>query len=229
MNTRIKLGELLKSSGFIDEYQLQSALSYQRNWGGRLGTCLVKLKYIDEEEILTFLGKQFGLERVDLYREDITTEVLRLLPEAKARQYQVIPVKMGERQGVPCLYYATFDPGNISVADDLRFIVGGNVQGMVASEEAIKAAIEVYYESVREEDSAPAKSDTEVRRKEASAKAKTVKAPTVKAPPTATRPGPKEAAAGKARPQTLEEKYQLLLKVLAKKGVLSEREYNNLK
>lgn len=219
MNNRVKLGELLKKSGLIDEYQLQSALSFQRNWGGRLGTCLVKLKYIDEDEILTFLAKQFDLERVDLYRVDIATDLLRLVPEAKARQYQVIPVKMADRQGAPCLHYATFDPGNIAVADDLRFIVGGNVQAMVASEEAIKAAIEVYYESVREETPAPKESGTEVRRRE----------PATRTEAPAARPAPQKRVTGKARPQTLEEKYQLLLKVLTKKGVLSQKEFDMLK
>lgn len=29
-----KLGELLKDAGFIDDFQLESALSHQRNWGG---------------------------------------------------------------------------------------------------------------------------------------------------------------------------------------------------
>ena len=41
------LGASLKAMGetatdIIDDYQLQSALSYQRNWGGRLGSCLIK-------------------------------------------------------------------------------------------------------------------------------------------------------------------------------------------
>jgi type IV pilus assembly protein PilB len=39
----LKLGEILKQAGVIDDYQLNSALSYQRHWGGRFGQSLIKL------------------------------------------------------------------------------------------------------------------------------------------------------------------------------------------
>ena len=41
----MRLGEMLLAAGLIDEFQLNSALSYQRNWGARLGACLVRLSY----------------------------------------------------------------------------------------------------------------------------------------------------------------------------------------
>ena len=33
-----KLGDMLKEAGLIDDFQLQSSLAHQRNWGGKLGS-----------------------------------------------------------------------------------------------------------------------------------------------------------------------------------------------
>jgi len=37
MAERKKVGDLLKEAGLIDDFQLEAALSHQRNWGGKLG------------------------------------------------------------------------------------------------------------------------------------------------------------------------------------------------
>ena len=43
-----KLGELLIEAGLIDEMQLKSALSYQKEWGGRLGAVLIRKGFVQE-------------------------------------------------------------------------------------------------------------------------------------------------------------------------------------
>ncbi len=206
----LKLGEVLKQEKIIDEYQLNSALSYQRNWGGRLGSCLIKLGYLTEEALLEFLAKQLRLERVDLYKEEIPGEVLKCLSGGKARQYHVMPVRMKQVQGAPCLMLATCDPTNLQALDDLQFIAGCRIQPVLAAESAIDAAIEVYYESevatLVDEDVEPS-------------------APKGNKPP-ASAPAPVKE---KAKALSLEEKHQELLKVLLGKGVLTNRDYDRLK
>ena len=48
------------------------------------------------------------------------------------------------RRSWGCL--ATADPSNIFALDDIKFLTGYNIQAVVASEEAIKRAIEKHYE-----------------------------------------------------------------------------------
>ena len=52
-----KLGELLKEAGLIDDFQLQSALSHQRAWGGKLGSILIELEFVREEDLTRVIAE----------------------------------------------------------------------------------------------------------------------------------------------------------------------------
>jgi len=43
---------MLIKAGIIHEFQLNSALSFQRQLGGRLGASLIRLGYLDEDTLL---------------------------------------------------------------------------------------------------------------------------------------------------------------------------------
>ena len=58
MPERKKLGELLLGKGLIDEIQLRSAVAYQKNWGGKLGSTLVEMGFVSPEEIAKALEEQ---------------------------------------------------------------------------------------------------------------------------------------------------------------------------
>ncbi len=42
-----KLGDMLKDAGIVDDFQLQTALSHQRSWGGKLGAILIELDFVE--------------------------------------------------------------------------------------------------------------------------------------------------------------------------------------
>ncbi len=138
-----RLGELLLKEGLITKAQLEKAVGEQKNKGGKIGSNLVKLGFIDEKTLTSFLSKQFGVPPVDLATEEIDPEVLKLVPESIAQKYLLIPVK---RKG-STLYVAMADPSNIFAIDDIKFLTGYNVEPLVASEIAIKEAIDRYYDS----------------------------------------------------------------------------------
>ena len=81
---KLRLGEMLIKANVIHEFQLNSALSFQRQLGGRLGASLIRLGYIDEEKLLQFLAEQFSLTRVNLEAQTISPEILQLIPVDKA-------------------------------------------------------------------------------------------------------------------------------------------------
>src|SRR3989338_3015820 len=136
-----RLGELLVREKLITPEQLKKAIEEQRTTGGRLGYNLAKLGYIKEKDLTTFLSRQYGIPAVDLATTEIDPEVIKLIPEDVANKYQVIPIS---RTG-STLVLAMADPSNIFAIDDIKFLTGYNVESMVASEVAIKAAIEKYY------------------------------------------------------------------------------------
>ncbi|MDP2277241.1 MAG: type II secretion system protein GspE, partial [Nitrospirota bacterium] len=115
-----KLGQILIASRIITETQLNEALTIQKKGGGRLGTNLVKLGHITEENLLTFLSKQYGMSAIDLTEYKIDSAVLKLIPAAMAKKYMIMPLT---RAGAK-LTVAMADPSNVFAVDDIKFMTG---------------------------------------------------------------------------------------------------------
>jgi type IV pilus assembly protein PilB len=136
-----RLGELLVRENLISLQQLQKAQDEQRKTGGRIGSLLVRSGAIAEHDLTSFLSKQYGVPAISLKDFDIDEEVLKLVPRSTAEKHQVVPVN---RAGAS-LIVAMSDPSNIFAIDDIKFLTGYNVEVVVASEQALKEAIEKYY------------------------------------------------------------------------------------
>jgi type IV pilus assembly protein PilB len=52
-----KLGEMLVKAGKITDAQLKTAVQYQASLGGKLGTILVKLRFIGDDPLTEFLAE----------------------------------------------------------------------------------------------------------------------------------------------------------------------------
>lgn len=142
---KLRLGEMLIKANVIHEFQLNSALSFQRQLGGRLGASLIRLGYIDEEKLLQFLAEQFSLTRVNLEAQTISPEILKLIPVDKALEFSMIPFAIKVVKGSERLFVATSDPTNIPALDEIKFVSGHQVQPAIASEDMIIAAIKRCY------------------------------------------------------------------------------------
>lgn len=138
-----RIGELLLREKLISPEQLKKAIDEQKKSGGRLGFNLTKLGYITEKDLTAFLSRQYGIPTIDLATHELDHEIVKLIPEDVAQKYQVVPIS---RTG-STLVVAMADPSNIFAIDDIKFLTGYNVEPLVASDAAIKAAIEKYYES----------------------------------------------------------------------------------
>lgn len=145
MTKNLKLGEILKQAGIIDDFQLNSALSYQRHWGGRFGESLIKLGYLTEDRLQDFLARQFDLPQIELFGRRIPEDVLAYIPLEKAREFHVLPVERREISGTMHLVVAMTDPTNLMVTDSLQFMTGCRIKPALASDDAITSAIEKYY------------------------------------------------------------------------------------
>ena len=145
VDKKMRLGEMLIKAGVIHEFQLNSALSFQRQLGGRLGASLIRLGYLDEEKLLQFIAEQFSLTRVDLEAQTISPDILQLVPVDKALEFSVIPFAIKVVKGSERLFVATTDPTNIAAMDEVKFISGLQVQPAIASEDSIIAAIKRCY------------------------------------------------------------------------------------
>ncbi len=138
-----RLGEMLVRANLITSGQLDDALALQKSTGGRIGSILVKLGYVSEDQIASFLGRQYGVPPVDLSKAAIDPEILKLVPAEVARKYLLIPLGLAGS----ALTVAMADPSDIFAIDEVRFITGHNIQPMVAPDTSIQNALNRYYET----------------------------------------------------------------------------------
>src|SRR5436309_15685530 len=138
-----RLGDLLVADGLLTPAQLQKALGEQKGSTEKLGSVLIKLGFINEEQLIGFLSRQYGVPSITLAQLEIDPGVLRLVPAAIAKKYEVIPVsKMGSSLAV-----AMADPTNVFALDDIAFMTNLQVLPLVAWQTAIRKAIDRYYDS----------------------------------------------------------------------------------
>ncbi len=137
-----RLGELLVRNAMISAEQLQKAVSEQKREGIRLGAALIKLGYVQENDLASFLSKHYGVPSINLKEFDVDPAVITLIPSDVAQKYQLVPIN---RAGAT-LIVAMSDPSNIFAIDDIKFMTGFNVEVVVAAEAAIKEAIDKYYD-----------------------------------------------------------------------------------
>ncbi|HYB22052.1 MAG TPA: type II secretion system protein GspE, partial [Thermodesulfobacteriota bacterium] len=71
-----RLGELLVNNGLITPKQLEEALQEQKISGNKLGSSLVKLGYISEKNLVSFLSRHYGVPAIDLNEIQIDPEAI---------------------------------------------------------------------------------------------------------------------------------------------------------
>jgi len=142
-----RIGELLVKENLLSSEQLLKAREEAATKGKRLGAQITALGFMDEDELTEFVARQYGVPSINLDDFEIESEVLALIPEDVANKHGVVPVN---RAG-STLILATSDPSNIFALDDIKFLTGYNIQPVVASEDAIRGAIETYYAEPEED------------------------------------------------------------------------------
>jgi len=136
-----RLGELLVRRNIITPEQLKKVFEEQKSNGSRLESTLVKLGFIKEDELLSFLSAQYRVPSIKLSKVEVNPTVIKLIPASVAKKHFIIPTnRMGAK-----LTLAMVDPSNILVIDEIKFITGFRVEPVVASENEIIDAIKKYY------------------------------------------------------------------------------------
>jgi type IV pilus assembly protein PilB len=123
-----RLGDLLVREKVITNEQLDQALKAQKDGGGRLGSVLVKLGFLSDEDVTNFLSRQYGVPAINLAYFEIDSTVVKLIPYETAKRYQILPLS---RVG-SSLTIAMVDPTNVFAMDDIKFMTGFNIEPVVA-------------------------------------------------------------------------------------------------
>ena len=143
-----RLGEMLVDAGYITKEQLNTALEIQKNNPGKkIGEILISNGFVAQKAVYQMLERQLGVEYIDLGSVIIPRELTRLVNQATAKKYNVVPIEADSNT----LYLAMADPLNFLATDAVRMAVKRKVVPMLATPEAIGRAISDLYGSVSAE------------------------------------------------------------------------------
>ncbi len=144
MKKKALIGELLL--GVITAEQLEEALTYQKEKGGRLGELLLtKFKVITEADLIKALGEQFGIEYItNLTGMKLDMELIQKFPKALSRRFGIIPID--KVNGLVRL--GIMDPTNLEAINDAeRFLDMPVVPVLVTQRDVVNAA-NIYYDRI---------------------------------------------------------------------------------
>ncbi len=138
---RKMLGEMLVAAGLIKDEQLKKALEEQKKRGGKVGEILVDLGFVTEHNLASFLGRQLQIPYIEIEKQLVDDEAVRLIPGSMARRLTAIPLYKDKET----LIVAMADPLNIFGLDDIRKSAGREIRHVVATRTDILKAIDRYY------------------------------------------------------------------------------------
>jgi hypothetical protein len=141
-----RLGELLIAARLCTTDQVEQALRAQVMWGGRLGTLLVELGFIDLDVLSRALGRQHGMPAALEHHFDKADIGLQsMLPDGLAAKHSVIPLL---RLGTGKLAIASRDPLRRSACAEIAnalVIAVDEIVVSIAPEQRIKYQLERVY------------------------------------------------------------------------------------
>jgi len=140
MDDQVKLGEALLRSKRLTETQLKTALATQKQIGGRLGAIIVKLGYLNEDQLAGFLAEQLKVPFLQLKDLVVQPKVSALLDVEILEKHHVLPI----RRSGDNLLVAVEDPQDLDGLDEIQFLTGLRVEPAVASHGNVLKAIGYY-------------------------------------------------------------------------------------
>ncbi|HCF56588.1 MAG TPA: general secretion pathway protein GspE [Myxococcales bacterium] len=143
---RRRLGELLLVRQVITQAQLDQGLTYQRQTGHRLGSALVALGFLTEQQLCAALAEAMGMRAVRMPPDELDWEALQTLRARFCEANDLFPLTLDSSSSArKTLTVAMADPLNLPAIEEIEFTTGVKVAPVIAPLSGIRAAIRHYY------------------------------------------------------------------------------------
>ena len=141
---QIRIGDLLKEYGYLNDEQIDKALSYQKENNVRLGQAVIALGFVTEKEVLEALSHKLGRPLINLETAVIDTNAVAKIPRAVAEKYSAIAIS--EENGL--LNLVINDPLDMYGVEEIQRISAMSANLMIGEKSDIQKAIAHYYGEV---------------------------------------------------------------------------------
>jgi type IV pilus assembly protein PilB len=144
---KLKIGELLSKAGYITPTQLETAKKVLKKNGGRLGSILRQLEFIDENTVFNFLTRQHNYPAVIIRDEPPSKDALALLPYDKVKEHMAFPLRIAGNT----LQITMSEPSDDMAVEALQDLAEKELAVCVSTEKDIVEAYQKYYKISAEE------------------------------------------------------------------------------
>ncbi len=139
----MRLDKILINEGLANGNQIDEALAYQKQYGGRLETHLFRFGYVDEERLLRALSIQFHCPSIKLSGIEIPDVIIKSIPAELARSWLVLPFAYEPNGNI--LRVACENPNDESMKAELATASGKTIELYIALGAILKCSIIKYY------------------------------------------------------------------------------------
>ena len=144
-----QLGRILIKMGRLRRGQILEALEIQKERRGPIGSILVELGYLSDEDLNLALAAQSGMGTVDLGKMDIPPEVVGVMTAQMANTYRVVAYDLDADRNM--LSIAMDNPDNFVATDDLQTLLGFRIKAAICKANDLQNALDRYYPEGQQE------------------------------------------------------------------------------
>jgi type IV pilus assembly protein PilB len=144
-NKNIRIGDVLQELGYINDDDVRQALEYQKEHKGVLmGAALIELNIITERQMLEALAQRLQYSLVNVSDMSVDVKAVEMIPKILAEKYCMLGYKVEGNS----LFLLVNDPLNFYGIEDIRQVVGMDLQISLCEKAALENAIQYYYSEV---------------------------------------------------------------------------------
>ncbi len=141
MSAPVKIGDILKSKGLINDKQLDIALIQHKVTGDLIGDVFVKLGFVSARERGQILAEQSGIEFIDLDEYVISEDALGLVSKEVALKNEFVPLDVDDGK----VSIGITEPGNIKAIDAVTRLTHKQARIYIVDRDAYYDTIEKAY------------------------------------------------------------------------------------
>lgn len=141
-----RIGQMLIEEGLISAAQLDEALAFQCERGGKTFDILIELGHLDKEALHAFLSRRPGIATIDLSRFSIDRDLVRLIPRSMALEQSVLPI---DRLG-KLLTVAMACPIDTATIAEMERLTQLKVKAVLCKLDDLRAVVAKYYRDPNE-------------------------------------------------------------------------------
>lgn len=145
MKTNLRIGDILKEKGYVNDEQMSEALAYQKEHRDkRIGQILMELGFVTEGQVLDALANRLHLKIVDVAQLSVDIDAVAMVQKNLAEKNLLLPVSVQAHHMV----LATNDPLNYFALEEVRQQTGCDLEIVLSEERPLRQAVSYYFAEV---------------------------------------------------------------------------------